>query len=131
MTLLAFEAETDIEHQNSERPGRARFPATRCCAGWRRHDLFIPSAGEVQDRRQRLQPGAGRSGRYALCGRFHRHVAATKGHGGISLMRMNGRQFFRRLPAGYGIMVNPGYEAQILVPPHGMAAFEAGPGAVR
>ena len=39
-------------------------------------------------------------------------------------MQMNGGQFFRRLPAGYGVMVNPGYDAQILVPPHGMAALK-------
>jgi len=40
------------------------------------------------------------------------------------IMQMKGGQFFRRLPAGYGVMVNPGYAAQILVPPHGMAALK-------
>lgn len=28
---------------------------------------------------------------------------------------MNGAEFFRRLPRGYGVIINPGYETQIII----------------
>ena len=41
------------------------------------------------------------------------------------LMRMNGGLFFLRLPAGYGVIINPGFDAQIILPPDGVAALKA------
>jgi hypothetical protein len=40
------------------------------------------------------------------------------------LLQTVGSYFFLRLPPGYGVMVNPGYATQMLVPAHGVAAFQ-------
>jgi hypothetical protein len=40
------------------------------------------------------------------------------------LLQAAGTHFFLRLPPGYGVMINPGYAAQMLVPPHGIAALK-------
>lgn len=33
------------------------------------------------------------------------------------VLQMNGSDFFRRLPPGYGVIINPGYTAQLIMPP--------------
>ena len=122
MTLLAFVAETEIEHQIL----KARGGALSGDALLRRMadaDLFIPSTGEVQTDGSGFQPvlidqdGSSLVVVFTARSRQPKDMAAW-------MMQMNGGQFFRRLPAGYGVMVNPGYDAQILVPPHGMAALK-------
>jgi hypothetical protein len=122
MTLLAFVAETDIEHQIL----KAQDGALSSDALLRRMadaDLFIPSTGEVQTDGSGFSPvlidqdGSSFVVVFTAMSRQPKDMASY-------IMQMNGRQFFRRLPAGYGVMVNPGYDAQILVPPHGMAAFK-------
>jgi hypothetical protein len=40
------------------------------------------------------------------------------------LLQAVGSDFFLRLPPGYGVMFNPGYDAQILLPPHGVALLK-------
>jgi hypothetical protein len=122
MTLLAFVAETAIEHQIL----KAQDGALSGDALLRRMadaDLYIPSTGEVQTDSSGFIPvlvdqdGTSFVVVFTAKSRQPKDMAACT-------MQMNGRQFFRRLPAGYGMMVNPGYDAQILVPPHGMAALK-------
>ncbi|MGH9810506.1 MAG: SseB family protein [Terriglobia bacterium] len=121
MTLLAFVAETDIEHQilkaqDGELSGDALLRRMVDA------DLYIPSTGDVQADGSGFNPvlidqdGSPFVVVFTALSRQPKDMAAY-------MMQMNGGQFFRRLPAGYGVMVNPGYDAQILVPPHGMAAF--------
>ena len=122
MTLLAFESQNDIEHQILE----AQNGALSGDALLRRladADLYIPSTSEVQPDGSGFTPvlvdqdGSPFVVVFTAMSRQPKDMAAC-------MMQMNGGQFFRRLPAGYGVMVNPGYDAQILVPPHGMAAFK-------
>ena len=122
MTLLAFVAETDIEHQIL----KAQDGALSGDALLRRladADLFIPSTSEVQTDGSGFQPvlidqdGSSFVVVFTAVSRQPKDMAACT-------MQMNGGQFFRRLPGGYGVMVNPGYDAQILVPPHGMAVLK-------
>jgi hypothetical protein len=40
------------------------------------------------------------------------------------LLQAVGSYFFLRLPPGYGVIVNPGYATQLLLPPHGAAALK-------
>jgi hypothetical protein len=40
------------------------------------------------------------------------------------LLQAAGRHFFLRLPPGYGVIVNPGHDAQLLIPAHGIAALK-------
>ena len=40
------------------------------------------------------------------------------------LLKANGRAFFLRLPPGYGVAFNPGYDAEMLLPPDGVAVLK-------
>ena len=40
------------------------------------------------------------------------------------LLQAVGSHFFLRLPPGYGVIINPGYSAQMLVPAHGVTALQ-------
>ena len=122
MTLLAFVAETEIEHQILKARGGA-LSGDALLRRMAEADLFIPSTSEVQTDGGGFQPvlidqdGSPFVVLFTAMWRQPKDMAPY-------MMQMNGRQFFRRLPAGYGVMINPGYDAQILVPPHGMAAFK-------
>ena len=122
MTLLAFVAETDIEHQilKTQDRGLSGDALLRRMAD---ADLFIPSTGKVQTGGGGFSPVLVDQGGAPFVAVFTAMSRQPKDMAPY-MMQMNGRQFFRRLPAGYGVMVNPGYDAQILVPPHGMAAFK-------
>jgi len=122
MTLLAFEAENDIEHQIL----KAQDGALTGDALLRRladADLYIPSTSEVHADGSGFTPvlvdqdGSPFVVVFTALSRQPKDMAAC-------VMQMNGGHFFRRLPGGYGVMVNPDYDAQILVPPHGMAALK-------
>src|SRR6201999_4535156 len=122
MMLLAFVAETDIEHQIL----KAQDGALSGDALLRRladADLFVPSTGEVQTDGSGFQPVLIDQDGSFLVVVFTAPSRQPKDMATCT-MQMNGRQFFQRLPAGYGVMINPGYDAQILVPPHGMAALK-------
>ena len=122
MTLLAFEAETDIEHQILKAQDGA-LSGDALLHRMADADLFIPSTGEVQTDGSGFQPVLIDQDRSSLVVVFTARSRQPKDMAAW-MMQMNGGQFFRRLPAGYGVMVNPGYDAQILVPPHGMAALK-------
>ena len=122
MTLLAFEAENDIERQILKAQDGA-LSGDALLHRMADADLFIPSTGEVQTDGSGFQPvlidqdGSSLVVVFTARSRQPKDMAAW-------MMQMNGGQFFRRLPAGYGVMVNPGFDAQILVPPHGMATLK-------
>jgi SseB protein N-terminal domain len=122
MTLLAFEAENDIEHQILEAQN-GKISGDALLRRMADADLYIPSTEEVKTDGSGFHPvlidqdGSPFVAVFTAMSRQPKDMAACT-------MQMNGRQFFRRLPAGYGVMVNPGYDAQVLVPAHGMAAFK-------
>jgi hypothetical protein len=39
------------------------------------------------------------------------------------VLQMNGREFFLRIPESYGVILNPGYVSQLIIPPTGVAEF--------
>jgi hypothetical protein len=86
-------------------------------------ELFIPSAGEVQPDGSGYRPILLEQDEFSLvaafttAARMPRDMAPT-------LMRIPGRAFFLRLPAGYGVIINPGFDAQIILPPEGMAVLK-------
>ena len=122
MALLTFEPESDIEWRILEVQA-GKYSADALIREMADCDLFIPSQSEVQ------QDGAGftpvlvdQAGMplvtvFTARSRHARDIAGT-------LLQANGRAFFRRLPPGYGVIFNPGYDAQLLLPPDGVAMLK-------
>jgi hypothetical protein len=89
-----------------------------------RSNLFISSKGEVQADFSGFDPllfemdGNPFVGIFSSLSRpgLHSHVAGY-------LLQMNGREFFLRMPESYGVILNPGYAAQLIIPPTGVAEF--------
>lgn len=122
MALAAFEPESDIERlivkaRNDEFSGDALM--LRMAEA----DLYIPSLGEVQPDGSGFEPVLIEHDGTQYVAVFTALSRQPKGMAGYA-MQMNGRQFFLRLPAGFGVMFNPGYAAQILMPPHGVALLQ-------
>jgi hypothetical protein len=122
MALLAFAPETPIEHrilaaQRGELSGDALLREIAAA------NLYIPSRDEVQEDGSRFQPvllemeGEPYVAVYTALSRAPKTMAPY-------LLQTVGTYFFLRLPPGYGVMINPGYAAQMLVPAHGVAAFQ-------
>jgi hypothetical protein len=122
MALLPFVPETPIEHrilaaQEGELSGDALLREIAAS------NLYIPSRDEVQEDGSRFQPvllemaGEPYVAVYTALARAPKDMAPY-------LLQTIGTYFFLRLPPGYGVMVNPGYAAQMLVPSHGVAAFQ-------
>jgi hypothetical protein len=122
MALLAFEPESDIERRILEVQAE-KYSADALIREMADYDLFIPSQSEV------LQDGAGftpvlvdQAGMpfvtvFTALSRHSRDIADY-------LLQANGTAFFRRLPPGYGVIFNPGYDAQLLLPPDGVAMLK-------
>ena len=122
MALLSFAPETPNEHrilaaQKGELSGDALLREIAAS------NLFIPSKDEVQEDGSRFQPvlleveGQPYVAVYTALARAPKDLAAY-------LLQTVGTYIFQRLPPGYGVVVNPGYAVQMLVPAHGIAAFQ-------
>lgn len=122
MAQLSFTPETPIEHrilaaQNGELSGDALLREIAAS------NLYIPSKDEVQEDGSRFQPvlfemeGEPYVAVYTALARAPKDLAPY-------LLQTVGTYFFLRLPPGYGVMINPGYAVQMLVPAHGVAAFQ-------
>lgn len=122
MALLSFAPQTPIEDRIlvAQTGGLSGDELLREMAD---ATLYIPSADEVQEDGSRFQPvlldidGQAFVTVYTALQRARRDAAPH-------LLQALGSHFFLRLPSGYGVVVNPGYTAQIFVPAHGIAAFQ-------
>jgi hypothetical protein len=89
-------------------------------------DLYVPSKIEVMQDGSGFDPlllGEIGNPLVAACTSFsrlglHRNIAEFA-------LQMKGRDFFLRLPKGYGVVLNPGYIAQLIVLPDAMADISA------
>jgi len=122
MALLAFAPLTPIEHrilaaQQGDLSGDALLREIAAS------NLYIPSTDDVQEDGSRFQPvlldmeGAPYVAVFTALSRVPEDMAPH-------LLQAAGSHFFLRLPPGYGVIVNPGYAAQILVPAHGVTVFQ-------
>lgn len=122
MALLAFEPESDIERRILDVQA-GKYSADALMREMAECDLFIPSQGEVQEDGRGFVPvlidqaGMPLVTVFTALSRHSRNIANT-------LLKANGRAFFRRLPPGYGVIFNPGYDAQLLLPPDGVAMLK-------
>ena len=122
MTLLAFEPQTDIEQRIADVQA-GKYSADALIREMANCDLYIPSKGEVQEDGRGFVPvlvdqaGMPLVTVFTALSRHSRDVADY-------LLQANGRAFFRRLPPGYGVIFNPGYDAQLILPPDGVAMLK-------
>jgi hypothetical protein len=122
MAQLAFQAETDIEHQIVKaRDGD--LPGDELMLQMADTTLYIPSTAEVQTDGSGFTPVLMDQEGSPLVVVFTAMSRQPKDMAGY-MVQVNGRQFFLRLPAGYGVVFNPGYDAQMLLPPQGAAALK-------
>ena len=122
MAPLAFEPETEIErHILNVKAGK--YPADALMRDMANADLFIPSKGDVKEDGRGFVPvlleqtGMPLVTVFTARSRLPRDMAEY-------LLKANGRAFFLRLPPGYGVAFNPGYEAEMLLPPDGVAVLK-------
>ena len=122
MPLLAFEPENDIEHQilNARDEGLSGDALMRQIA---EAELFIPSVNDVKADGSGFKPVLLEQNDLAFVAVFTAMSRQPKGMAPY-MMRTGAKHFFLRLPPGYGVIFNPGYEAEILLPPHGAEALK-------
>jgi hypothetical protein len=122
MPLLAFEPENDIEHQilNARDEGLSGDALMRQIA---EAELFIPSMNDVKADGSGFKPVLLEQNDLAFVAVFTAMSRQPKGMAPY-IMRTGGKHFFLRLPPGYGVIFNPGYDAEILLPPHGAQALK-------
>ena len=123
MQLQEFKPENELENAIADTKEGVRQVAylMRIIA---RSNLFISSKGEVQSDWSGFEPllfemdGNPFVGSFSSLSRpgLHSHMA---GH----LLQINGREFFLRMPEGYGVILNPGYVSQLIIPPTGVSEF--------
>jgi hypothetical protein len=122
MALLAFEPQTDIEQRILDVQAQT-YSADALLRELADHDLYIPSKGEVQEDGRGLVPMLLDQGGMPFVMVF---TALSRRPRGLAefLLKANAGTFFRRLPSGYGVIFNPGYDAQLLLPPDGVAMLK-------
>lgn len=85
-------------------------------------NLYISSKGEVRQDGSGFEPllleqkGSPLVAAFSSLSRpgLHKHLAEY-------VLQMRGREFFLRMPPGYGVILNPGYLAQLIVPSDGVS----------
>ena len=122
MTLLSFEPETAIEQRILDVQAQT-YSADVLMREMADHDLYIPSQGDVQEDGRGFVPVLLDQGGMPFVMVF---TALSRRPRGLAeyLLKANAAAFFRRLPSGYGVIFNPGYDAQLLLPPGGVALLK-------
>jgi len=122
MTLLAFEPESDIERRILDVQAQT-YSADALMREMANHDLYMPSKSEVREDGSGFVPVLVDQGGMLLVAVF---TALSRQPRGLAeyVLKANGGAFFRRLPSGYGVIFNPGYDAQLLLPPKGVAMLK-------
>ena len=120
--LAPFQPWNDIERRiEAARDGKMTADALMRAIA--EADLFIPSDSDVQSDGSGYRPILLEQDELSLVPVFTAAARMEKGMA-PTLMRMNGRAFFLRLPKGFGVIVNPGFEAQIIMAPEGVQALK-------
>ena len=120
--MLVFEPESDIEQRVLDVQAR-RYSADALMREMANHDLYIPSKGEVREDGSGLVPVLQDQGGMPFVAVFTSLSRLPRGLAEY-LLKAEAGTFFRRLPPGYGVIFNPGYDAQLLLPPDGVAMLK-------
>jgi hypothetical protein len=120
--LLPFQPETDIERRILDVQA-GKYSADALMLELANSELCIPSQAKTQDGWRGYVPvlldqnGIVFVAVFTMASRQTRDFAPH-------LLRADCRSFVLRLPAGYGVIFNPGYDAQLLLPPDGVAMLK-------
>ena len=120
--MLAFEPENDIERRILDVRAQT-YSADALMREMADHDLFIPSKSEVREDGSGFVPVLVDQGGMPFVAVF---TALSRQPRDLAeyLLKANGGAFFRRLPPGYGVIFNPGFDAQLLLPPDGVTMLK-------
>ena len=117
MTLIDFTPQNDLELVIVEaKQGRKSIECL--LLEMASADLYISSKSEVLEDGTGFEPllleaqGNPLVAAFSSLERPGLHSAVAK-----FVLQMNGREFFLRLPPKYGVIINPGYVTQLIVPP--------------
>jgi hypothetical protein len=121
-SLLPFEPETEIERRILEVQA-GRYPADALMRDLADAELCIPSQAKVRDCWSGYIPVLLEQNGIAFVAVF---TAASRQKRDFAphLLKSPGRPFFLRLPSGYGVIFNPGTDAQVFLPPDGVALLK-------
>ena len=122
MALLAFEPESDIEQRILDVQAQT-YSADALMREMADHDLYIPSKDEMREDGSGFVPVLVDQGGMLFVAVFTALSRLPRGLTEYPL-KANGGAFFRRLPSGYGVIFNPGYDAQLLLPPEGVVLLK-------
>lgn len=122
MTGLAFVPETDIERRILDVQA-GKYPADALMLELANSELCIPSQTKVRDGWNGYVPVLLEQNDLSFVAVFTAASRQTRSFA-PHLLRSNGKPFFLRLPPDYGVIFNPGYDAQILLPPDGVALIK-------
>lgn len=122
VALLAFEPENGIERKILAVQA-GKYPADALIREIAESDLFIPSKGDAQEDGRGFVPVLIEQGDmlfvavFTALSRLSHDTAEYR-------LQTKAKAFFLRLPPGYGVIVNPGHDAQLLLPPDGVALLK-------
>lgn len=120
MQVLEFEPENAFESVivNAKQGVRSHADLTKLLA---QSNLYISSKGEMQQDGSGFSPLLFEEGGHPLVAAFSSLSRAERhGHMAEYVLQMNGKEFILRLPPGYGVVLNPGYSAQLIISPSGV-----------
>jgi hypothetical protein len=122
LTSLAFVPQTDIERRILEVQA-GRHPADALMLELAAGELCIPSQAPVTDGWRGYVPVILEQNGLSFVAVF---TAASRQRRDFApyLLHAGGKGFFQRLPTGYGVILNPGYDAQLLLPPDGVVLLK-------
>jgi hypothetical protein len=122
LSLLPFVPETDIERRILDVQA-GKYPADTLMLELANSEFCIPSLEKVQDGWHGYVPVLLEQNDVPFVAVFTASSRQTRDFA-PHLLRANGKPFFLRLPSGYGVIFNPGYEAEIFLPPDGVTMLK-------
>ena len=123
MQLQEFKPENELENAIADAKEGVR-PIADLMRIIARSNLFISSKGEVQSDGSGFDPLLLEKDRHPFVAVFS-SLSRPGLHSRMAgyVLQMNGREFFLRMPESYGVILNPGYVSQLIIPPTGVSEF--------
>ncbi|MEH2527479.1 MULTISPECIES: hypothetical protein [unclassified Bradyrhizobium] len=123
MQLQEFKPENELETAIADTRKGVR-PVADLMRIIARSKLFVSSKGEVQSDWSGFDPLLFENGGHPFVAVFSA-LSRPGLHSRMAeyVLQMNGREFFLRMPESYGVILNPGYVSQLIIPPTGVSEF--------